>query len=41
MTFAVNTGIIEHNKLAGIGKAFATAQVTNRASLKPEELPSY
>jgi integrase len=39
MTFAVNTGIIEHNKLAGIGKAFATAQVTNQASLKPEELP--
>lgn len=39
ITFAVNTGIIEHNKLAGIGKAFATAQVTNQASLKPEELP--
>jgi integrase len=39
MTFAVNTGIIEHNKLAGIGKAFANAQVTNQASLKPEELP--
>ncbi len=39
MTFAVNTGIIEHNKLAGIGKAFATAKVTNQASLKPEELP--
>lgn len=39
MTFAVNTGIIEHNKLAGIGKAFATSQVTNQASLKPEELP--
>jgi integrase len=39
MTFAVNTGIIEHNKLAGIGKAFPTAQVTNQASLKPEELP--
>ncbi|ABM04222.1 phage integrase family protein [Psychromonas ingrahamii 37] len=39
MVFAVNTGIIEHNKLAGIGKAFANAQVTNQASLKPEELP--
>lgn len=39
MSFAVNTGVIEHNKLAGIGKAFATAQVTNQASLKPEELP--
>ena len=39
MTFAVNTGIIEHNRLAGIGKAFAAPQVTNQASLKPEELP--
>jgi len=39
MTFAVNTGVIEHNKLAGIGKAFETAKVTNQASLKPEELP--
>ena len=39
MNFAVNTGIIAHNNLAGIGKAFATAQVTNQASLKPEELP--
>ena len=39
MTFAVNTGVIEHNKLAGIGKAFETATVTNQASLKPDELP--
>ena len=39
MTFAVNTGVIEHNKLAGIGKAFAAPKVTNQASLKPEELP--
>lgn len=39
MTFAVNTGVIENNKLAGIGKAFATDQVINQASLKPEELP--
>ncbi|MFA0730431.1 tyrosine-type recombinase/integrase, partial [Vibrio sp. 10N.222.48.A4] len=39
MTFAVNTGVIEHNKLAGIGKAFETAKVTNQASLAPDELP--
>ena len=39
MTFAVNTGIIEHNKLAGIGKAFAAPKVTNQPSLKPDELP--
>ena len=39
MTFAVNTGIIEHNRLAGIGKAFAAPKVTNQASLKPDELP--
>ena len=37
MTFAVNTGVIEHNKLAGIGKAFETAKVTNQASLTPAE----
>ena len=39
MTFAVNTGPIEHNKLTGIGKAFETPKVTNQPSLKPEELP--
>ena len=39
MTFSVNTGIIEHNRLAGIGKAFAAPKVTNQPSLKPEELP--
>lgn len=39
MTFAVNTGVIEHNRLAGIGKAFETAKVTNQASLDPKELP--
>ena len=38
MVFAVNIGVIEHNKLAGIGKAFETAKVTNQASLKPEKL---
>jgi len=39
MTFAINTGLIEHNKLTGIGKAFETPKVTNQPSLKPEELP--
>ncbi|WP_298941317.1 integrase domain-containing protein [uncultured Psychromonas sp.] len=39
MTFAMNIGIIEHNKLASISKAFAMAKVTHQASLKPEELP--
>lgn len=39
MTFAVNTGVIEHNRLAGIGKAFETAKVTNQASLDPKDLP--
>lgn len=38
MTFAVNTGVIEHNRLAGIGKAFETAKVTNQASLDPKDL---
>lgn len=33
MTFAVNTCVIEHNRLADIGKAFFTVKVTNQASL--------
>lgn len=35
MKFAVNTGVIEHNKLVGIGKAFSAPQVTNQPSLNP------
>lgn len=39
MTYAVNTGIIHHNPLAGIKAAFETASAENMPTLKPEELP--
>ena len=39
MTFAVNTGIIHHNPLAGIKAAFQTPKAVNMPTLKPEELP--
>lgn len=39
MTYAVNTGIIHHNPLAGIKAAFETPKSVNMATLKPEELP--
>lgn len=39
MIFAVNTGVIENNPLAGINQAFKSPVVTNRPTLKPEELP--
>jgi len=39
MVFAVNTGLIEHNRLAGIRHAFEVPKVTNNPTLKPEELP--
>jgi integrase len=39
MRFAVNTGILHHNSLAGIRSAFETPKVTHMPTLKPEELP--
>jgi integrase len=39
MTFSVNTGLIKHNPLAGIGKAFKAPTKQNMPTLKPEELP--
>ncbi|PTP40457.1 integrase [Vibrio splendidus] len=40
MTFAVNTGLIHANPLAGIKEAFDTPKKQNMATLKPEELPA-
>jgi len=40
MVYAVNTGVIHANPLAGIGKAFNAPKVTNLPTLRPEELPS-
>jgi len=39
MTHAVNTGLLNHNPLAGIRAAFKTPQSTNMPSLLPGELP--
>ena len=38
MVYAVNTGIIPSNPLAGIKQAFARPKTTNLPTLKPEEL---
>ncbi len=39
MGYALNTGLIEHNPLSGIGKAFKAPQKKHYQTLKPEELP--
>ncbi|MES3008395.1 MAG: integrase domain-containing protein [Pseudomonadota bacterium] len=38
-THCVNTGVLEHNPLAGIGKAFAPPTKEHMPTLKPDELP--
>ena len=39
MVFAVNTGLIEHNRLAGIKSAFVAPVAENYPTLKPAQLP--
>ena len=39
MVYAVNTGIIEHNPLAGIRQAFQQPEKTNLPTLEPDKLP--
>lgn len=39
MTFAVNTGLVHHNPLAGIKETIPTNKATSYPTLKPEELP--
>jgi integrase len=39
MTFSVNTGVLHHNPLAGISKAFEAPSKTNMPTLRPEDLP--
>lgn len=39
MVYALNTGLIEHNPLAGIRSAFESPKRSNLPSLKPEQLP--
>lgn len=40
MIHCVNTGLIEHNPLAGIGKAFAAPAKAHMPTLKPDQLPA-
>ncbi len=39
MTWAVNTGVVQHNPLAGISKAFHAPGKRNLPTIKPEQLP--
>lgn len=39
MIYATNTGIIQHNPITNINKAFAAHKAVNRPTIKPEELP--
>ncbi|WP_220720647.1 integrase domain-containing protein [Agarivorans litoreus] len=39
MTYAVNTGVIESNRLTGIKAAFETPSKKHMPSIRPEELP--
>lgn len=39
MTWCVNTGIVQHNQLAGIKAAFIAAKPVNMPTIKPNELP--
>lgn len=41
MTYSVNTGLLEVNPLAGIGKAFEAPNKTHMPTLKPEQLPEF
>ena len=39
MTFAVNTGLVHHNPLAGIKETIPASKAVNYPTLKPDELP--
>jgi integrase len=39
MIWATNTGVVHHNPLQGIAKAFDAPTVKNQPALKPDELP--
>lgn len=41
VVFATNTGLVDANRLSGIGKAFQAPKVINRPTIKPEELPKF
>jgi integrase len=39
MDYGVNTGLVDHNRLTGIGKAFAPPGKSHMPTLKPDQLP--
>lgn len=41
MTYAVNTGIIHHNPLAGIREGFRKVKTQNMPTIRPDELPDF
>ncbi len=41
MSYAVNTGLVEHNPLSGITKAFQAPEKQHYPTIKPEELPQF
>jgi len=41
MVFAINSGLIDINKLSGIAKVFTLPQVVNQPSIKPVQLPQF
>ena len=40
MVYATNTGIIDHNPLTGINKAFQAPKAQNMPTIEPKELPT-
>jgi len=41
MTYATNAGLVDANRLSGIGKAFKTPVSRNMPSIRPEQLPEF
>ncbi|PSW05043.1 integrase [Photobacterium rosenbergii] len=41
MDFAVNTGVIDHNRLSGIRAAFQSPKKNNMPSIEPKNLPEF
>lgn len=38
MTFAINSGLLQHNVIAGVGKTFESPVVTHMPAIKPDEI---
>lgn len=38
MNYAINSGLLQHNVLAGVGKTFESPEVRHMTALKPHEI---